>query len=138
MIRLRSITLVLTAALTLAACAPADDAAPAAEAPVRLAEGTWTGGLTPMNHPEMITPLTYDVAYEDGALSLVLGGPGGAPMPARDAELREDTLYFMFDEPDAGVPLTCALGREDAGSFVGRCTDADGKWARFTMVPPGE
>ena len=102
----------------------------------RLPEGTWTGGLTPMNHPDMVTPITYDVAYDGDRLRLVLLGPGGAPMPARDAALRGDTLHLVFDEPDAGVPLECALARRPAGGFAGRCTDAEGKWARFTMAPP--
>ncbi|MFW5973452.1 MAG: hypothetical protein ACOCTG_05610 [Bacteroidota bacterium] len=89
-----------------------------------------------MNHPDTVTPLTYDVSYEGNRLSIVLSGPGGAAMPARDAALNGDTLYFVFDEPDAGIPLNCALDRQPAGGFGGRCTGTDGKWARFTMTPP--
>ena len=37
-----------------------------------LQEGTWTGGLTPMNHPDMIIPLTYEVSRVDGHLSIAL------------------------------------------------------------------
>lgn len=105
----------------------------------RLQEGQWTGGLTPMNHPDMSMPLAYDVGYEGDALTLALSGPGGMEMPARDVALQGDTLHFVFDEPEEGVPLQCALGRQAAaGSLEGRCTDAEGKWARFTMTPPAE
>lgn len=126
--------LLTVACLCLAACAPAPDEAPAAD---RLAEGRWTGGLTPMNHPDMVTPIAYDVAYEGDRLALTLLGDGGTPMPAREVALHADTLRFVFDEPDAGRPLSCALARAPEGGFGGRCTDADGKWARFTMTPPG-
>lgn len=114
--------------------APPSDASPAGAAP--LPPGTWIGGLTPMNHPDMVTPITYDVAYDADALVLTLGGPGAAVMPAHDVALDGDTLRFAFDEPADGVRLTCALGRQPEGSFEGRCADADGKWARFTMTPP--
>ena len=89
-----------------------------------------------MNHPDRVTPLTYAVGYEGDALTLAIGGPDGAEIPTRDVVLRADTLHFVFDEPEEGVPLQCALGRGEAGTFEGRCTDASGKWARFTMAPP--
>lgn len=109
----------------LAACGPS----------TRLEEGRWTGTLTPMNHPEMANPVAYEVRYEDDALTIDLAGPGGASLSTRDLRLTADSLYFTFDEPEEDVALDCALGR-DADGFVGRCTDAEGKWARFTMQPP--
>lgn len=115
----------LCLALLLAACGSSS----------RLEEGRWTGALTPMNHPNMENPVTYDVSYAGDALAVYLVGPGGATVPTRDLLLTADTLYFTFDEPEENVPLDCALGREEDG-FAGRCTDADGKWARFTMRPP--
>lgn len=124
------------------ACSSDDDPAtapdPTASATNRLAEGTWTGGFTPMNHPEMVIPITYAVAYPSDTLALTLGGPGDLEMPARQASVDGDTLRFVFDEPDAGLPLTCALGPDSTatGSFAGRCTDPEGKWAHFTMTPP--
>jgi hypothetical protein len=112
--------------LTLAAC----------DSPDRLAEGRWSGTLTPMNHPEMANPIAYDVGYEGDDLRIDLVGPDGAALPTRDVRLTTDTLFFVFDEPEENVPLRCALGRENADRFAGRCTDTAGQWARFTMQPP--
>lgn len=112
-------------ALLLAACGSSS----------RLEEGQWTGSLTPMNHPAMENPVSYDVRYAGDDLSIDLVGPGGAALPTRDVRLTSDTLHFTFDEPEEGVALDCALGRDDDG-FAGRCTDVSGKWAHFTMRPP--
>ena len=91
-----------------------------------------------MNHPAMVTPLTYEVSYRGDELVLVLVGPDGIEIPTRDVSLQVDTLRFIFDEPEVGVALQCALGRLTTGGFEGRCTDAKGKWARFTMHPPSD
>lgn len=114
-------------AVWLAACA-------SPEAPT-LEEGTWTGHLTPMNHPEMQIPLTY---YVGPGLSLSIAPAEGTPVAVRALAVGADTLAFIFDEPDAGIPLACRLARRPDGAFAGRCTDAEGKWARFTMLPPRE
>ena len=124
--------LALVGCLSLAACSPPR---PVPDPPC-LAVGTWTGGLAPMHHPDRVTPLTYRVGYDGDALTLAVGGPDGVAIPARDVALRADTLRFVFDEPEEGVPLRCALGAGEAGAFEGRCADASGKWARFTMTPP--
>lgn len=128
--------LILLLLILLGACTSASDPQPA-ESP-RLTEGTWTGTLTPMNHPDMHTPLTYEVAYAADTLGLVLGGPNGSEMPAREAEVKGNTLFFSFDEPDAGVPLRCALARTEDAGFEGRCVDPEGKWALFSMQPPAD
>jgi hypothetical protein len=88
-----------------------------------------------MDHPEMANPVSYDVSYPGGVLAIALTGPGGETIPTRAVRLDDDTLRFVFNEPDADLPLTCALGRDGDG-FAGRCTDPDGRWARFTMLPP--
>ena len=102
-----------------------------------LEEGRWTGALTPMNHPEMANPVAYDVRYEGDALTIDLLGPGSEAIPTREVMFDGDTLRFVFDEPEEGVPLRCALGATDPGGFAGRCADAFGQWAMFTMLPPG-
>ena len=102
-----------------------------------LQEGTWTGALTPMNHPEMATPLTYDVRHVGDSLAISFGMPGSPELMAtREVALVADTLHFAFDEPEADVRLDCALGRQEDGSYAGRCADAEGKSATFTMIPP--
>jgi hypothetical protein len=89
-----------------------------------------------MNHPEMANPVTYDVRYSEGTLAIDLIGPGGAQLQARAIRHTPDSLHFAFDEPEEGVTLQCALGHRADGHFDGRCTDAAGQWARFTMMPP--
>ena len=101
-----------------------------------LEDGLWTGSLSPMNHPEAATPITYDVAHEDDVLTIRLLGPDSLLIPTRGVTLASDTLFFTFDEPEEGVALECALAAAEAGSYAGRCEDAEGKWAYFTMVPP--
>lgn len=119
--------IVLCALAALAACTAGT---PGLEA------GTWTGHLTPMNHPEMQTPLTYEVAHGASGPTLAIGGPEGGAIPAHGVALTADTLSFVFDEPEEGVTLTCALAPHSDGRYEGRCTAPDGKWARFTMIPP--
>ena len=99
-------------------------------------EGTWSGGLTPMNHPDLTTPLTFDVVVDDGQLGITIGGPGGILVDTREAVLDGDTLRFVFNEPEMDVLLTCALGSDGSDTFAGRCADADGKWATVTMTAP--
>ncbi len=118
--------------LGLALCALA-----ACATPPQLEEGRWTGTLTPMNHPDMANPIAYDVRYVGNDLAVDLIGPDGATVPTRDIRLEADTLYFAFNESEANVPLQCALGRDETSGFSGRCADASGKWARFTMRSPG-
>ena len=101
-----------------------------------LQEGTWSGGLTPMNHPDMVIPLTYEVSQVDGHLSVVLINEE-TRTPTRDVVLDGDTLSFSFNEPEENVKLTCALAHQADDGYAGRCTDAEGKWGRFTMIPPG-
>ena len=100
-----------------------------------LQEGTWTGGLTPMNHPDMVMPLTFEVRRIHGKLSIVLNN-GETQTPTYGLTIEGDTLSFIFNEPEDQVELTCAFGRQADASYAGRCTDAGGKWAHFTMTPP--
>lgn len=68
----------------------------------------------------MANPIAYDVRYAGEVLIINLIGSDGTVLPKREEE----------------VPLRCALGRDGSGGFAGRCADASGKWARFTMRPP--
>jgi hypothetical protein len=119
-------TAVLLLAVGLAACQPSPP----------LDAGRWTGTLTPMNHPDMATPVAYDVRYDGGRLAVDLIGPNGTTTSTHAPRLVGDTLFFSFDEPEEQVRLDCALGRSDTGTYAGRCVDPSGKWARFTMVAP--
>lgn len=123
-------SLVAVVLVSLSACGPSP---PSGGAPPE--EGTWTGTLTPMNHPDTATPLTYEMQSEDGTLLIDLIADE-TMLPTRDVHMEGDTLFFAFNEPEADVPLQCALGR-DGSEFTGRCADASGKWARFTMPAAG-
>jgi hypothetical protein len=82
----------------MAACS-APDSAPA------LPEGTWTGTLTPMNHPEMNNPVAYDVRYVEDTLAIDLIGPNDSRIATRAVHLTADSLHYRFDEPEEGVTL---------------------------------
>lgn len=104
-----------------------------------LEPGLWTGTLAPERHPEQTTELSYAVSYpevdRETHLILHIVDPNGVGIPTRASRLDGDTLRFAFNEPEAGQSLTCALGRDGEG-FAGRCTDARGRGAWFTMEPP--
>lgn len=110
----------------------------ACEAPAALPEGRWTGALTPMNHPEMENPIAYEVSHPEGKLAVSVISPSGSSVPTQNPRVDSDTLRFAFEEPEEGILLTCALAWTDRANahFAGRCTDDNGKWARFTMIPP--
>lgn len=102
----------------------------------RLVEGTWTGAMTPQNHPDLETPIEYMVDYEEGRLVMTLIGPGKTKLPISNIVRSDGKLEFQFTEPEEGVALTCELhGVPDKG-YSGKCKDEAGKWARFTFVPP--
>ena len=104
-----------------------------------LDEGRWSGYLTPMNHPEMQNPVSYEVSYENSDLDIQLIGPGAEPVQTMNPHVEGDTLYFSFNEPEEGVTLECRLASlsEGEAAFKGRCSDPSGKWALFAMIPPG-
>ena len=114
--------------LTLTACTAADSPG--------LKPGIWTGSLTPMNHPDVSTPLSYSVTMSDATVSIDIEGPGGTSRPARAIEILTDRLLFVFDEPEQDVELECNLALVDEGKYEGRCTDSEGKWAFFRMEAP--
>ncbi len=103
----------------------------------KLETGRWTGSLTPMNHPEMENPLSYNVSYADDELAIDIIGPDSTVMRARDPRIQNDTLHFSFKEPEEQVLLTCKMAGNGDNRFAGRCTDKSGKWAYFTMRYPG-
>lgn len=88
-----------------------------------------------MNHPDRLIPVAFDLQTASGAPSVTLLGPAGATIDGRDVAWDGETLRFVFDEPEAGVPLTCEWPLQSDGSLAGRCTDADGRWARFEVSP---
>jgi hypothetical protein len=101
-----------------------------------ISEGTWTGYLTPMNHPDMKNEVSYNVQYTNNELGIELKGPGGQPIQTMDPHIKNDSLFYSFNEPEEGVTLTCKLAKSETGTFEGRCTDPSGKWALFSMIPP--
>lgn len=90
-----------------------------------------------MNHPEMENPVSYKVTYTDDRLSISILDPGGALIPTNAPRLEGDTLFFSFNEPEEQVLLNCVLAKNNKKEYSGRCQDSEGKWAQFTMIPPG-
>lgn len=103
---------------------------------LRLREGIWAGSLTPMNHPDLMTPLTFNVARVESGMDIAIEGPDGVGIGTREAMMDGDTLRFVFNEPEQNELLTCALGYDGPGRYSGRCADAGGKWATVTMTEP--
>lgn len=112
--------------------------APAVLAQPVIPTGTWTGTLTPQNHPDLRLPMTYTVEECAEGLAITLASAAGLSAEARAVRATSDRIRFTFDEPEARVPLTCDLRRGETGVFAGRCTAADGKYATFTMAPPAQ
>ena len=104
----------------------------------QLQVGTWSGSITPMNHPEMANPISYKVTYPEEVMTIDILGPDSSLISERNVRFENDTLFFQFDEPEEQVPLDCELGRQanQEVHFSGRCTDASGQWALFTMIVP--
>ena len=103
-----------------------------------LEAGTWTGELVPMNHPDQGVPLRFHVSRVDGSPRIEIRGPGELVLATRDVTVSDTGVAFLFDEPEAGVPLRCTLRYDDEGVLTGRCTDPEGKWADLTMRPAPE
>lgn len=102
----------------------------------QIPQGTWTGYLSPMNHPEMKNEVSYNIQYVEDELQIELIGPGGNPIQTKSPQVKNDSLFYSFDEPEEGVSLNCTLSKKESGAFEGPCTDPSGKWAYFSMIPP--
>ena len=113
---------------------------PPAFAQSSIPTGTWTGSLTPQNHPDLHIPMTYSVeeCAEGLKITLTSGQGNAGAVQARNVRVSAERVRFVFDEPEAEVPLTCRLERQRDGSFAGRCTADDGKYATFVMRPPAQ
>jgi hypothetical protein len=82
-----------------------------------LKEGHWTGHLTPMNHPEMSIPVSYEVTYMEGGLDINIIGSDGISASAQNPHIEGDTLLFMFNEPEEQVTLECELMRNNTSGL---------------------
>ena len=101
-----------------------------------LQEGRWSGSLSPGNHPEMSTPLEYDVENEGDRIVINIIGPDKSILETRDVTFTDNVLSFKFTEPEESVELTCNLTEDKDATYQGKCKDQEGKWALFKMVPP--
>ena len=102
-----------------------------------LSTGVWQGTMTPMNHPDMITNLQFDISQESEGTRIEIWGPGGMIIPTQDVSVNRGHLSFTFLEPEQNVQLTCNFTGDNQSGFEGRCEDAEGKWAQFSLTPPG-
>jgi hypothetical protein len=99
-----------------------------------LAQGTWTGTMTPPGGAAI--PVTYEVGESGGTLSVVMRSVEvEGEMAFNDVQIVGSELTFWW-EP--GVRVDCTLLRTEAGSFEGSCSDGSGSSGegRLTMLPP--
>ena len=80
--------------------------------------------------------MTYEVAECAEGVTITLASTDGQRTVTRDVNANAEQIRFTFNEPEEGVRLACNLLRGNDGAFAGRCTDAAGKYATFTMQPP--
>jgi hypothetical protein len=99
----------------------------------QLQEGNWTGTATPPDG--MTVDITYEVEYTDEGLQITIQIPEmGMILPANEAKLEGDKLTFGLSvETDE---LSCALEKQESGSFEGECVDAAGGSGYLVMTPP--
>lgn len=126
----RNIVFVILAAIgfSAAACDPPP--------PPTLPEGKWSGVMIPADNPSDRSAVYYRLQYAEGGLAILVGMSGMDSQPAESVLLSADSLKFVFEHPEAGHPMRCALGSRDNGSYEGPCVTPDGSSTYFTMVPP--
>lgn len=86
-----------------------------------------------MDKPANRIDLTYEVDNQQKDVSLEIFGPRGMNIQTNGLEMSKDTLFFSFDKMDQTGKLSCALKKVNKKYYYGRCTDAEGRWAVFTM-----
>ena len=91
-----------------------------------------------MNHLENPTDIGFEVSTTAGELSIVLIGPDGEKIELINPVHDGGALAYSFREPEQNALLTCKLDKLQNGVFEGKCSDSDGKWALFRMIPPSE
>jgi len=84
----------------------------------QLLTGRWSGHLTPMNHPKMQSPVAYQVNYKGDTLQIDIIGQDSSVIPAKDILFTEDTLFFIFNEPEEKVVLDRALAKNKAHNLA--------------------
>ena len=94
--------------------------------------GSWTGTATP---PEgQVFDVVFEVKTEEGlAITLRIAEPQMV-LTASEPKLEGRILSFSLSVEQN--ELTCALERQDDGSFQGECIDLDGGAGYLVMNPP--
>lgn len=64
-----------------------------------LKEGHWTGHLTPMNHPEMSIPFSYEVTYTEGGLDINIIGSDGVSVSVQNPHIERGILFLCLTNP---------------------------------------
>jgi len=99
----------------------------------KLPSGLWSGYFSSMDKPDTQTSLSYEVDHRQENVSLQIFGPRGMNIQTKGIEMTKDTLFFSFSKMDQTGSLSCALKKVNKNYYYGRCTDAEGRWAIFTM-----
>jgi len=99
----------------------------------KLPSGQWSGYFSPMDQADKRTMLKYEVGHQQENVSLQIFGPQGMNIQTNGLEISKDTLFFSFNKMNQSGLLSCALKKVNKNYYYGRCTDAEGRWAVFTM-----
>jgi len=99
----------------------------------QLPSGQWSGHFSSMNKPDNPINLKYKVGLQQDTISLEIYGPQGMYIQTDGLAMTKDTLFFSYEKLDQTGTLSCALKKVNRHYYYGRCTDAEGKWAVFTM-----
>lgn len=99
----------------------------------KLPSGPWSGYFSSMDKPDNRINLKFEVNHQQENVSLQIFGPRGMDIQTNGVAMTKDTLYFSFNKMDQTGLLSCALKKVNKNYYYGRCTDAEGRWAVFTM-----
>jgi len=99
----------------------------------KLPSGQWSGYFSSMDQPDNRTTLRYEVDHRQENINLQIFGPRGMNIQTNGIEMTKDSLFFSFDKQNLTGTLSCALKKVNKNYYYGRCADAEGRWAVFTM-----
>ncbi len=98
-----------------------------------LQNGMWNGNIAGPDGQNL--PITIEVENADDVLTMTLHTEGYGSFPFSDLVLDGADLTFTF-VPPSNDSVSCALKRQEDGSFEGECVDTKGEGGQLIMNPP--
>ena len=115
--------------------------APAALAPAALAQsapptGDWTGSIEWRNAPPVALSGQLEECLE--GYKLTLDSEDGFYRTDQVVDIEGDAVRFDMTNSRRNYTLVCTVEPQDDGTYAGRCSTADGVWARVSLEPPSQ